>query len=349
MCTGEVISQPVDNDRQPHAHRRRKERPPPPAGNGVHIEQGDDAEEDDRDGRRGQEAAEDGLHGVAAIIGLAFHQIGADDGSHHANAANQQRVKDVLVMAGDERQRHAQDQAGNDGDFVRLKNVGGHTGAVAHVIADKVGDDGRIARVVFGHIVLNLAHQVGTNVGRLGIDTAAHAHKQGDQCAAEAEPQQCIRRGLAEKHKDQRATQQAQTIGEHAGDRAGAIGNAEGVLKAGARGRSHPHIPLNSHAHAQLADRKREPGAHDKRHRATNTDNQSNGLLAIARKNFQRKLGRGNDVDAQEQRYRQENDKGQNSPQLPSQIGVGSLADSLPDLYHFLGTLVFGQDLPAQE
>ena len=62
---------------------------------------------------------------------------------------------------------------GDDGDDVGLEQVGGHAGAVAHVVAHVVGDGGGVAGVVLGDARLDLAHQVGAHVGRLGEDAAA--------------------------------------------------------------------------------------------------------------------------------------------------------------------------------
>ena len=84
----------------------------------------------------------------------------------------------------------AQDHGGDDRHFVALEDVGGHAGAVAHVVAHVVGDGGGVARVVLGNVGLDLAHQVGADVGRLGVDAAADPHEQGQQRAAEAEAEQ---------------------------------------------------------------------------------------------------------------------------------------------------------------
>src|SRR5581483_11605851 len=84
----------------------------------------------------------------------------------------------------------AEDDRGDQGDFVALEHVGGHTGAVAHVVADVIGDGGRVARVVFGDTGLDLPDQVGSYVRRFGKDAAADAHEQRGQRAAEAEADQ---------------------------------------------------------------------------------------------------------------------------------------------------------------
>ena len=135
-----------------------------------------------------------------------------------------------------------------------LEDVGGHAGAVADVVADQVGDDGRVARVVLGDVLLDLADQVGADVGGLGVDAAADPHEQGQQRAAEAEAEQGIGRGLAEDDEDHRAAEQAQAVGQHARDRPGVIGDRQGFVEAPPGRRGRPHVGLDGHAHAQLAD-----------------------------------------------------------------------------------------------
>ena len=81
----------------------------------------------------------------------------------------------------------AEDQRGDQRDGVGLEQVGGHAGAVADVVADVVGDGGGVARVVLGDARLDLADEVGADVGRLGEDAAADPHEHGEQRAAEAE------------------------------------------------------------------------------------------------------------------------------------------------------------------
>ncbi len=102
----------------------------------------------------------------------------------------------------DGHQGQAEDQAGDDGHLVALEDVGGHAGAVADVVADEVGDDRGVARVVLGDVLLDLADQVGADVGGLGVDAAADPHEQGDERAAEAEAQEGVGGGLAEDDED---------------------------------------------------------------------------------------------------------------------------------------------------
>ena len=169
-------------------------------------------------------------------------------------------------------QHQAQDQGGNDGHLVALENVGGHAGAVTHIIAHQVSDDGSVARVVFGQSVFDLAHQVGAHVGGLGIDTTADTHKQGDQGAAEAKAQQGIGGRLAENHKDDRAPKQTEPVGEHPGEGTRAISDRQrGIVVLPGRLGCHADVAFDGHPHAQLADGDREQGAHHKGQATPNT------------------------------------------------------------------------------
>ena len=82
---------------------------------------------------------------------------------------------------------HAEDDRRDQRDLVRLEQVGGHTGAVADVVAHVVGDGRRVARVVFGDAGFDLADEVGADVGGLREDAAADAEEQREQRATEPE------------------------------------------------------------------------------------------------------------------------------------------------------------------
>ncbi len=134
-------------------------------------------------------------------------------------ARTSKREDDALVSeAGD-----SQDHGGHDGDFVALENVGRHTGTVADIVTDVVGDRGGITRVVLGNALLDLSHQVGPDVGGLRVNSAANSHEQGQQRSAEAEAQKGLVSVLAVNQKDDRAAEQAEAVGQHAGDRSRAV------------------------------------------------------------------------------------------------------------------------------
>ena len=193
-----------------------------------------------RDHRADPEAAVDALQGrVGGVLGAGLDGVGADDGAEHADGADQQGEDHALVAeAGD-----AEDHGRDDRHFVALEDVGGHTGAVADVVADVVGDGGGVAGIVLGDVRLDLADQVGADVGGLGVDAAADAHEQRQQRAAEAEAQQGLIGLLAVDQEDDRAAQQAEAVGQHAGDRAGAVAELQGLAEAVAGGRRDAETP----------------------------------------------------------------------------------------------------------
>ena len=78
---------------------------------------------------------------------------------------------------------HRADVLGRGG----LEQVGAAAGAVADVVADEVRDDARVARVVLGDALLDLADEVRADVGGLRVDPAAELGEQGDERGAEAE------------------------------------------------------------------------------------------------------------------------------------------------------------------
>ena len=109
----------------------------------------------------------------------------ADDRRDDRDAAEHERVERDrrLLLEGQDAEQHH----GDGGDRVGLEEVGGHAGAVADVVADVVGDHGRVARVVLGDARLDLADEVGADVGGLREDAAAQSGEDRDQRAAEAE------------------------------------------------------------------------------------------------------------------------------------------------------------------
>ena len=131
--------------------------------------------------------------------------------------------------AGDAEQHH-----GDRGHGVRLEQVGGHAGAVADVVADVVRDHGRVARVVLRDARLDLADEVGADVRGLRVDAAAEPREDGDERAAEGEPDQVVDRRVrrvAEPAGEDPVVagdaEQAEADDEQAGDRAGAERDVE--------------------------------------------------------------------------------------------------------------------------
>ena len=123
-----------------------------------------------------------GLHRVAHRgSGRHPHRHDSEDRGEDADRAQDQREDDQLHrkraragrrISGDEIRLvdgiGGQDDRGDQRDFVGLENVGRHSGAVADVVADVVGDGRGVARIVFGDPGFDFADQVAADIGRLG-------------------------------------------------------------------------------------------------------------------------------------------------------------------------------------
>ena len=141
------------------------------------------------------------------------------------------------------------------GDGIGLEQVGRHAGAVADVVADVVSDHGRVARVVLGDAGLDLADEVGADVGGLREDAAAEPGEDGDERATEREADQVVDRRVRRVVEPGRQepvvagdAEQAEADDEQARDRPGAERDVQRRLEAlagrlgGARVRAHGHV-----------------------------------------------------------------------------------------------------------
>ena len=195
---------------------------------------------------------------------LAAADLGEERADHrgkHRDATEGERVEPELAQ----RERRAEQHHGDRGHRVRLEQVGGHARAIADVVADVVRDHRGVARVVLGDPRLDLADEVGSDVGGLGEDAAAEPREDGDQRAAERKPDEVVDRGLGavpdppgEDPVVAGDPEQPEADDEQAGDRAGAERDAE------RRGDSLPgrfcraHVRANRDVHADEAGRGRE-------------------------------------------------------------------------------------------
>ena len=245
----------------------------------------------------------------------------------HADGGDDQRVDQADLAEG----RLAQDQGGDERDGVGLEEVGRHAGAVADVVADVVGDGRRVARVVLGDALLDLADEVGADVGSLGEDAAADSHEHGEQRGAEAEALEDLGRlALVDEHDEGRA-EQAEADREHAGHAAGAEGDLHGLLLAAVAGRrGDAHVAADRQPHAGVAGDAGEDRADDEEDAAP--DALARGLR-------------------RQQEQHEEDDHGEDGEglELPGQVRRGALLDRAGDLLHVVRALVGGKDLAHQE
>ncbi len=181
-------------DRDPGQPQRHAQPAQGGAEQGGHGVGGDAVHEPRRHGvipRHRQQGADGHAPGQGADHRFPAGQA---HGRHAGHGADQpDGAEGQGVVSGGERVRHGPGGDQDDrqqGDRVTLEQVGGHAGAVPHVVPHVVGDGGGVARVILGDAVLDLAHQVGTHVRRLGEDAAAEPAEDTDQRGAEAQAEQ---------------------------------------------------------------------------------------------------------------------------------------------------------------
>ena len=189
------------------------------------------------EGDGGEDAGDDqstvqGVHDLGALGG--FDEEGADDGGDNRDTAKYQRIE--CRRAGGIQQQAAQQHGGDHRHGIGLEQISGHTGTVADVVTDVVGNHGRVAWVVFRNTGLDLADDVGADISALGEDAAAESCEDGDQGTAEGQAYQRVYR-ILDTHGQQQAVEaghadHAQSNHQHAGDGTAAEGNLQGGIDA---------------------------------------------------------------------------------------------------------------------
>ena len=228
-----------------------------PEGLDDHPRESDDA------GPGGQHAVPQGLQQV--LLGgpvLGPDVQGAEDGAHDAGGGNVQREGHpgfpVHLVAEGRRSDDAAD--------VRLEEVGPHAGRVADVVPHAVGDRGGVPRVVLGNAGLDLADEVGADVGGLGVDPPADPGEQGDAGRAEPEPGEVlegegdvlVQRG--EDDEEQGHPDEPGPHHHHAHDAAGVERHAQGRVQSVDGGGRRPHVTPDRHGHADPPSDPRDEG-----------------------------------------------------------------------------------------
>ena len=159
---------------------------------------------DDVDGGGSHGADAEGAGGVLA--GHDAHEQDAEDGAEQADGGEDERQ---LHEEGDVARcpimsrkawaaslsvgAEAGTDGGRDGDggdlgaAVGFEDVGSHAGDVPDVVPDIVGDHAGVAGVVLGNAGLDLADEVGPDVGGLGEDAAADPVEERDERGAHRE------------------------------------------------------------------------------------------------------------------------------------------------------------------
>ena len=113
---------------------------------------------------------------------------------------------------------------------------------------------------------LDLADEVGADVGRLGEDAAADPQEQGEQRTAEPEPDEDRGGGVLEDHDDDGRAEQAEADREHAGDATGAERDLQrGGQRTRLRRRRGAHVAPHREAHADEPGEAGQEAAGDER------------------------------------------------------------------------------------
>ena len=197
-------------------------------------------------------AAVQRAHDLAALASLDKER--ADDRRNDRHRAQQQRIQHRIHaerLHGQPGQQHG----GDHRDRIGLEQIGRHAGAVTDVVTDVVGNHRRIARIVLGNARLDLAHQIGPDVGALGEDAAAQARKNRDQRTAEGQPHQRMQRMVGAGHlqHDQVVAghaQQTQPDHQQPGHRATAKCHLQRRIQAQAGGMRRTHVGTHRDVHA---------------------------------------------------------------------------------------------------
>ncbi len=257
-------------------------------------------------------------------------EIGAGDGGQDREAADGQGIEHrarQAFLAGEE--DRGQNHRRDDGDGVGLEEIGRHAGAVADIVADIVGDGRRIARIVLGNARLDLADEVGADVGALGEDAAAETREDRDERGAEAQADERVddravggrvARAPGEDRVIDRDAEQREPRDEQTRDRARLESDVQTFGERLRGGLSGADIGAHRNVHADVAGRARE-------HRA---EHETEGDPKAEKEGQQHRDARADDGDG---------------PVLAIEIGLRALGDRARDLLHFRGACVLREEL----
>ena len=166
---------------------------------------------DERQQARCDDALVERAHDVVA--GTQLDEIGADDGGDDASAANGQRQHHASELELSRQSDGCQHHGSNSRHHIGFEQVSGHAGAIAHVVADIVGDGGGVAGIIFGNARFDLAHHVTAHVSTLGKDAAAETREDGDERGTEGQGHQCVDHRAACRVKAHGALQEGEIEG----------------------------------------------------------------------------------------------------------------------------------------
>ena len=180
---------------------------------------------------------------------LAAYEEGRDDRCDDAECGNDQRKCHTSAVDGTNH-GYAKSESRDKSANIGLKQVSTHTGYVTHVVADVVCDNSRVSRVILGNAGFHFAHEVGTDVSSLGIDTAADTGKQSNGRSTQGETEQNV--VVSGEDVDQAAAEKAEADHTHAHDGTAGEGDAEGLVHTAVDGAlCGTHIGFRSGIHSE--------------------------------------------------------------------------------------------------
>ena len=130
-----------------------------------------------RDNGGGNRAAIEGVLRIRFFV-FATNDERAEKAHDDANTCDDKRQSDSAQLTLFRRPKRGAENGRTDNRTdIRFEQVGAHTGDVADVVADVIGDNSRVTRIVFGDSGFDFTDKVGADVGRFRIDTTANASK----------------------------------------------------------------------------------------------------------------------------------------------------------------------------
>ena len=177
-----------------------------------------------------------------------FYRECADYRAHNARPAKCQRQQHAFRCTEDD---DAQHHRGGNCRNIGFIQVGAHAGHITDIVANIIGDNRRVARVVLGNALLHFAHQVSTDIRALGEDATARPQEQSYRRSTEgkSQPDMAV---VPDKGDDGKA-EQSQADDAEAHHRTAGEGDFQSPGPAPDGGIGRPGIGQGSDVHSQPA------------------------------------------------------------------------------------------------
>ena len=131
-----------------------------------------------------------------------------------------------------------------------LEEISAPTSAIAYVVANQVGDDCRVARIIFGDVCFDLSHQVRANISGFCKNSTTNLGKQSRQSTAKGKTNQRV--GIFENAEKDGKNNEAQTCDAETHNRAAKQCNTERTALTLVGDISGLHVGPHANAHANI-------------------------------------------------------------------------------------------------